>query len=161
MLSKKVYLSLGSNLGQREEKLERAIQALEQEQIHIVARSSVYETEPQDMKQQPWFLNMVVECETRHFPIQLLAILQRVERQLGRVRTGPRRGPRAIDIDILLFGNVVMETSPLVIPHPRMFERRFILEPLLEIAPDLRHPQSKQPLSRYLSSVAAQKLHKV
>jgi 2-amino-4-hydroxy-6-hydroxymethyldihydropteridine diphosphokinase len=161
MLSKKVYLSLGSNLGQREEKLECAIQAIEKEQIHVRERSSVYETEPQEIKEQPLFLNMVVECETHYFPIQLLVILQRVERELGRVRLGPRKGPRAIDIDILLFSNVVMETVPLVIPHPRMLERRFMLEPLLEIAPDFQHPKSKEPLSRFLSSVAGQKLRKV
>ncbi|HZQ51755.1 MAG TPA: 2-amino-4-hydroxy-6-hydroxymethyldihydropteridine diphosphokinase [Bryobacteraceae bacterium] len=156
------YLSLGSNLGDRRGNLEIALEALERERVHVIQRSSIYETEPQDVKSQPWFLNIVVLCETTCFPIQLLGLLQRVEREMGRVRHGvARRGPRLIDIDILLFGNAVMETSALVIPHPRMFERRFVLEPLLEIAPDLKHPETKEPVSRYLSRVKEQKIRKL
>lgn len=160
MSAKIVYLSLGSNLGDREENLRRACEALEIQHVHILKRSSIYETEPQDVPNQRWFLNMVVECETRCFPIQLLAILQRIERELGRAR-GPgvvRRGPRAIDIDILLFGNTIMDTAQLCVPHPRMLERRFVLEPLLEIAPDLRYPRTKEPLAKYLAQVARQKI---
>jgi 2-amino-4-hydroxy-6-hydroxymethyldihydropteridine diphosphokinase len=139
MQAKKVYLSLGSNLGDRAQNLESAIAALDRENIHITRRSSIYETEPRDVTDQPWFLNMVVECKTEYFPLQLLAILQRVEREMGRVRPGVApRGPRLIDIDILLFGTVKMKTEKLELPHPRMLERRFVLEPLLEIAPDLR-----------------------
>ena len=139
MQAKKVYLSLGSNLGDRERNLERAIEALERENIRVKARSSIYETEPRDVTDQPWFLNMVVECETEYFPVQLLAVLQRVEREMGRVRRGSSpRGPRLIDIDILLFGTVKMKTAKLELPHPRMLERRFVLEPLLQIAPGLR-----------------------
>jgi 2-amino-4-hydroxy-6-hydroxymethyldihydropteridine diphosphokinase len=160
MATKRIYLSLGSNIGEREEHLDRALAALEQEHVHVTARSSVYETEPQDVLQQPWFLNMVVEAETSRFPLQLLGALLGIERQLGRVRKAgsPRRGPRVIDIDILLFANVVMEMPQLVIPHPRMLERRFVLEPLLEIAPRLQHPATKEPLHSYLSKVKAQKL---
>ena len=163
MAAKTVYLSLGSNLGEREENLRRACEALEREHLHIVSRSSVYETEPQDVTGQRWFLNMAVECETRCFPIQLLTMLQRIERELGRVRGAGtvRRGPRTIDIDILLFGSVTMETPQLVIPHPRMIERRFVLEPLVEIAPELRHPGSKEPFTRYLGQVSRQKVHKI
>ncbi len=162
MALKRAFLSLGSNLRDRRANLEQALAALEREQVHVVARSSIYETEPQDVANQPWFLNMVVECESRFFPHQLLAVTQRVEREMGRVRTGaPPRGPRVIDIDILLFGNAALETPELMIPHPRMFDRRFVLEPLLEIAPELRHPLTKQPVSRYLSAVALQKLTKV
>lgn len=162
MALKRAFLSLGSNLRDRRANLEQALAALEREQVHVVARSSIYETEPQDVANQPWFLNMVVECESRFFPHQLLAVTQRVEREMGRVRTGaPPRGPRVIDIDILLFGNAALETPELMIPHPRMFDRRFVLEPLLEIAPELRHPVTKQPVSRYLSAVALQKLTKV
>ena len=158
---KRAFLSLGSNLGDRRANLELAIAALERERIHVVSRSSIYETEPQDVANQPWFLNMVVECESECFPRQMLNILQRIEREIGRVRAGPiRRGPRIIDIDILLLGSVVMETEQLAIPHPRMFERRFVLEPLLEIAPELRHPVTKQPVSRYLANVAGQKVKK-
>ncbi len=162
MSLKKVFLSLGSNLGNREENLTRAIAALERDQLRVIARSSLYQTEPQDFAQQPWFINMVVACETRYFPLQLLATLQRIERELGRMRTsGVRRGPRTIDIDILLFGTTVMNTHRLTIPHPRMLERRFVLEPLLEIAPELRHPETSEPVSKYLSKVAAQKVNKI
>lgn len=158
---KTVYLSLGSNLGDRQSHLQRALACLEQEQVRVRRQSFVYETEPQDVLQQPWFLNMVVECETRLFPLQLLKVLQRIEREAGRVREGTvRRGPRVIDIDILLFGPVVMNTSELTIPHPRMMERRFVLEPLLEIAPEIRHPATKQALRKYLDNVTGQRVRK-
>jgi 2-amino-4-hydroxy-6-hydroxymethyldihydropteridine diphosphokinase len=160
---KTAYLSLGSNVGARQENLERALAALEREHIHIVSRSSMYETEPQDFLQQPWFFNMAVQCETRCFPLQLLTVLHRIERALGRVRGAGtiRKGPRIIDIDILLFGSMVMSTPQLTIPHPRMLGRRFVLEPLIEIAPDLKHSETKQPLSKYLSNVAGQKVRKL
>jgi 2-amino-4-hydroxy-6-hydroxymethyldihydropteridine diphosphokinase len=158
-----VYLSLGSNVGKREESLERAIDALNQNDVRIRTRSSVYETEPQDFVRQPWFLNLVVECETCCFPLQLLGVIERIERDLGRER-GPgvvRRGPRVIDIDVLLFGDAVVTTPRLTVPHPRMLERRFVLEPLLEIAPNLRYPGTKEPLRKYLRSVEEQKVRRV
>ena len=130
---------------------------LENEKIHLIERSSIYETEPQDVTNQPWFLNMAIACETRCFPLQLLTAIRDVERQMGRVRR-IRRGPRIIDIDILLFGSAVVDTPQLTVPHPRMLERRFVIEPLLEIAPDLVHPVTKRPLRDYLSSVKTQKL---
>ena len=104
------------------------------------------------MVQQPWFLNLAVECETRYFPLQLLSVTERIERELGRERgAGASAGGHAsIDIDILLLGSIVMATPQLTIPHPRMLERRFVLEPLLEIAPELRHPGTREPLSKYL-----------
>ena len=159
---KRVYLSLGSNVGEREENLQRALRALERENIRVLAQSSIYETEPQGMLQQRWFLNVAVECETRHFPLQLLSVIERIQRELGRERRSGavRWGPRAIDIDILLFGNAVMTTAQLTIPHPRMLERRFVLEPLLEIAPGLRHPATREPFSKYLGKVAGQKVRK-
>ncbi len=162
MPAKRVYLSLGSNVGERAQNLERAVEALEQDEIHLIARSSVYETEPQDMTEQAWFLNVVVECETRYFPLQLLSTLQKIEKELGRVRSGAvPRGPRVIDIDVLLFGNVVMNTPKLTIPHPRMLVRRFVLAPLLEIASELKHPETKEALSNYLSKVAGQRVRKI
>ena len=162
MPSKLVYLSLGSNLGDREKYLEDALELLEAHQVHIIARSSVYETEPQDVTDQPWFLNIVVACEMRYFPVQLLSLLQRVERELGRARgaSALRRGPRTIDLDILLFGTSIVDTGKLRIPHPRMLERRFVLEPLIEIAPDLKFPPTNKPLKSYLPAVAGQKLRK-
>lgn len=162
MALKQVYLSIGSNLGDREQNLHRALQALERESVHVAKRSSICETAPQDVAQQPWFLNMAVECQTRLFPLQLLAVLQRIEHELGRIRTGAvRRGPRSIDIDILLFGAAIMQTPKLVIPHPRMFERRFVLEPLLEIAPDLRHPITREPIRKSLAAVAGQPIRRL
>jgi 2-amino-4-hydroxy-6-hydroxymethyldihydropteridine diphosphokinase len=162
MLLRRAFLSLGSNIGDRQANLELAIAALGKERIRVIARSSIYETEPQDIANQPWFLNMVVECESQYFPRQMLKILQRIERDIGRVRAGAiPRGPRVIDIDILLLGNVVMETEQLTIPHPRMFNRRFVLEPLLEIAPEIRRPQTREPISRYAAAVARQKVKKL
>ena len=160
---RRVFFSLGSNLGDRRENLERAIEALEREQIPVLQQSSIYETEPQEVANQPWFLNMVVQSEAHYFPIQCLRIVQRIERELGRVRGGSvvRKGPRVIDIDILLFGNVVMESGSLTLPHPRMLERRFVLEPLKEIAPGLRHPVNKEPIDKYLSCITGQKVRKL
>lgn len=160
---KLAYLSLGSNVGDRESNLDRALAAIEAESIRVTMRSSLYETEPQDLRDQPWFLNLAAACETAYFPLQLVTILQRIERQLGRVR-GPgvvAKGPRLIDIDILLYGNVVMESPKLTIPHPRMMERRFVLEPLLEIAPDLRHPRTGRPLQEFLRKTGCQHLRKL
>ncbi len=155
---KTVFLSFGANLGEREQTIESAIEALQQREVRLLARSSMYETEPQDVKDQPWFLNLVVKCETRLFPLQLLSLAQKVERDLGRVRGAIRRGPRTIDIDILLFGNSIVETPQLTIPHPRMLERRFVLEPLVEIAPNLRHPATKEPFKKYLAAAKNQHL---
>ena len=159
---KRVFLGLGTNLGDREANLDRALTALEAEHIHILRKSSVYETEPQDVKEQPWFLNMVVECESRYFPLQLLSVVHRIERELGRER-GSRaipKGPRLIDIDILLFGSVSMDTPKLTIPHPNMMNRRFVMEPLLEIAPDLRHPVTGKLIREALVKVARQQLRR-
>lgn len=155
-----VYLSLGTNLGDREANLTRAIELLKSDQIEVVKQSSIYETAPQDVVDQPWFLNMVVECQTRHFPLQLMNKLLRIERRMGRDRSAGavRRGPRLIDIDILLYNNAVIRTDRLTVPHPRILERRFVLEPLLELAPELKDPRTRQPLSKALAAVRDQKL---
>jgi len=162
-LPKLVYLSLGSNLGDRESNLNRALAAIESASIRLIARSSLYETEPQDVRDQPWFLNLAVECETSYFPVQLLAVLQRIERELGRTRTANAtpKGPRLIDIDILFYEKVVMDNARLTIPHPRMLDRRFVLEPLLEIAPGLRDPGSGRPLREFLRKTETQRLRKL
>jgi 2-amino-4-hydroxy-6-hydroxymethyldihydropteridine diphosphokinase len=153
---------LGSNVGERAQTLERALERMEAAGVRVVKRSAVYETEPQDVTSQPWFLNMVVEGETLLFPIQLLNAMQRIERNLGRMRGGSevRRGPRSIDIDILLFAGVEMDSPTLTLPHPRLLARRFVLEPLSEIAPDLRDPKTKELLSRHLPLVKDQKLRR-
>ena len=134
-----VYLGLGSNLGERAANLERAIAALGAAGIEIVRRSSLYATEPVGFGPQNWFLNCVLEAATELMPRQLLRSTQQVERDLGRRRM-VRGGPRVVDIDILLYAGSVVRMADLEIPHPRMAERRFVLAPLAEIAPDLRHP---------------------
>ena len=136
---KRIYLSLGSNLGDREANLRKAVKRLASNEVRVLHTSRIYETEPVGYKNQAWFLNQVVEAETALFPMQLLTRIGRVERDLGRVRT-LRNGPRTIDIDILFYGAAVVETTRLEIPHPRLAERRFVLAPLAELAPDLRHP---------------------
>jgi 2-amino-4-hydroxy-6-hydroxymethyldihydropteridine diphosphokinase len=152
---KTAYLSLGSNLDDREANLRRAIELLASPEIRIKRTSSLYETEPQDLPHQPWFLNLVVEIETSLFPLQLLARIQRIEKELGRQRIVPK-GPRTIDIDILLFGNFAIDSAKLQVPHPRMNDRRFVLEPLAELAPDLRHPISRRTIREILAETSGQ-----
>ncbi len=136
---KLIYLSLGSNLGDRAANLERAITALPEVGMRMLRRSSIYETEPVDFFAQPWFLNCVVEVESSLMPRQLLHALQGIERTLGS-RKLIARGPRVIDLDILFYGASVIRTEEMEIPHPRMDKRRFVLVPLAELAPGLRHP---------------------
>ena len=157
---KTVYLSLGSNLGDRRAHLKNAVEQLSAEDLRVMRVSALYETEPRDVPDQPWFLNLVVEAETDLFPRQLLTRVKNIERLMGRKRTSPK-GPRVIDVDILLFGNAVVKTLDLEIPHPRMPERRFVLEPLCELAPDLRHPVTSQRLREMLAKVADQKVRRV
>ena len=150
-----VYLSLGSNLGDRQRHLDDALKMLRDAGVTISRVSRVYETEPQDVRAQPHFLNLVAEVQTRLFPVQLLHVVQRVERRLGRKRVVDK-GPRTIDIDILLFGGSVVNTEELQIPHPRMSGRRFVLEPLAELEPDLRHPVTREPVQHMLNAVRNQ-----
>jgi len=150
-VKKTVYLSLGSNLGDRATNLRTAIEHLG-ELGPVVGRSSLYETEPVEMERQPWFLNCVVALETELMPKQFLARTITIEQKMGRRRTQPK-GPRTIDIDILLFGGSVVDTSALTIPHPAMHERRFVLEPLAEIAPELRHPVFKKTVREMLAAL--------
>lgn len=136
------YVSLGSNLGDRASFLHQAICALGNLGT-VSAVSSVYETEPVDYADQPWFLNCVVRLETTLGPEELLGETQKIEQQLGRVRDIPK-GPRTMDIDVLLYDDKIIETDTLTIPHPRMHERRFVLVPLAEIAPGVAHPVLKK-----------------
>jgi 2-amino-4-hydroxy-6-hydroxymethyldihydropteridine diphosphokinase len=134
-----IYLSLGSNLGDRAENLERAITALPDAGARVLRRSSVYETEPLDFLAQPWFLNSVVEAETSLPPRHLLHALQGIERAF-KSRKLVARGPRIIDLDIIFYGASVIRTEEMEIPHPRMAQRRFVLVPLAELQPGLHHP---------------------
>lgn len=159
MRARRIYLSLGSNLGDRLAMLQAAIDRLHCRELKILKVSPVYESAPLDYTLQPWFLNAVVEAETLWFPLQLLGRLQRVELQLGR-RRYVEKGPRRIDIDILLYEDCIIRTPQLTVPHPRLTERRFALEPLLELNPDLIHPELNIPLARLLPKVASQRLRK-
>ena len=152
---KTVYLGLGSNVGDRERNLAAALAQLAGPALRVVRVSSTYETEPVDYTDQRWFLNLVVEAETELFPMQLLARIVKIERALGRVRTVPK-GPRTLDIDILLYGRAVVRSARLEIPHPRMGERRFVLAPLAELAPGLRHPLTRKTIREMLDAAPAQ-----
>jgi 2-amino-4-hydroxy-6-hydroxymethyldihydropteridine diphosphokinase len=150
---KTVYLSLGSNLGDRRANLNSAIGALGK-LGKVEAISSFYETEPVEFTSQPWFVNCAVKLTTKKMPKQLLSAVLAIEQRMGRRRT-QKKGPRVIDVDILLFGTSVIETSGLTIPHPAMQERRFVLEPLAEIAPEVRHPVFKRTIRELLDSLPA------
>ena len=152
---KTVYLGLGSNVGDRERNLAAALAQLAGPALRILRVSSTYETEPVDYTGQRWFLNLVVEAETDLFPMQLLARIVKIERALGRVRTVPK-GPRTLDIDILLYGRAVIRSATLEIPHPRMAERRFVLAPLAELAPGLRHPLTRKTIREMLDAAPVQ-----
>ncbi len=143
-MRKTVYLSLGSNVGDRSANLHTAIDHL-RTLGDVAAVSSFYETEPVELTAQPWFLNCAVKLETEKMPRQLLAAILAIEQKMGRRRT-LKKGPRIIDLDILLFGSSVIEMKGLIIPHPAMHERRFVLDPLTEIAPDVLHPVVKQTI---------------
>jgi len=150
---KLVYLSLGSNVGDREGNLSEAIKRLGRIGT-VQAVSSFYETEPVETAPQPWFLNCALALETEQMPKQLLSSVLNIEREMGRRRHTPSaKGPREIDIDILLFGKSTIDTKHLTIPHPAMHERRFVLQPLAEIAPDQRHPVFKLTVRELLEAL--------
>jgi len=157
---KTVYLGLGSNLGDREAMLQAAVRALESPRLRILRVSPVYETEPVDVSGQHWFLNQVAEAETDLFPLQLLHRTAKVEAQLGRRRLAPQ-GPRTIDIDILLYGNSIVTTPALEIPHPRFRARRFVLAPLADLAPELRDPVTRKTVRELLGELRGQTVRKI
>jgi 2-amino-4-hydroxy-6-hydroxymethyldihydropteridine diphosphokinase len=148
---KLVYLSLGSNLGDRAANLERAVEALTEIGVRVLRRSSIYETEPVDFLAQPWFLNCVLEAETSLEPRQLLEGLQSIERKLGSKKLVPR-GPRVIDLDILFYEKAVIREAGMEIPHPRLTERRFVLVPMAEIAPEFLHPVLRKTAAELLAA---------
>jgi 2-amino-4-hydroxy-6-hydroxymethyldihydropteridine diphosphokinase len=143
-MSSLAYLSLGSNVGDRAAQLQDAVARLGAAG-RVLAASSTYETEPVEFSEQPWFLNCAVALETDKTPQQLMAAILKIEEEMGRRRV-QKKGPRSIDIDILLFGDVIVESKELTIPHPAMHQRRFVLEPLAEMAAQVRHPVLKKTI---------------
>jgi len=156
-LGKTAYLSLGSNLGDRAANLRSGLQLLTK-LGQIVAVSSFFETEPVEVEgPQDWFLNCAMALDTELMPRQLLSQILSIEEALGRRRSERSEGkqPRTLDIDILLFGNAVMKSRDLTLPHPALFHRRFVLEPLGEIAPNLVHPVLKRSVRELLEALPA------
>lgn len=146
--SDRAFVGLGTNVGDRPEAIERAVDALDgSPDIQVIRRASLFETEPVGPVDQPWFVNTVVELDTGLGAEALLAQLKAIETDLGRVPR-ERWGPREIDLDLLVFGDSVIHTSELVVPHPELPKRRFVLEPLAELAPDLIHPELGQSVAR-------------
>lgn len=147
------YIGIGSNLGDRLQNCMDAVELMGKRGISVKRRSSVYETEPWGVREQPPFLNMVVEAETDLTPLLLLQTLQNIERKVGR-EVSYKWGPRSIDLDILLFDNLVVNEEGLRIPHPLMHERDFVLRPLNEIAPDVNHPLLKKSVRELFQRLA-------
>jgi 2-amino-4-hydroxy-6-hydroxymethyldihydropteridine diphosphokinase len=151
MIMEKVYLGLGTNLGDRELNLRKAINNVNELIGSVVLVSSIYETEPVGFRSEEKFLNMVAEVDTMLKPSGVMDMILKAEALLGRVRKGNKYTSRIIDLDILLFGNRIIENDSLSVPHPMMHERRFVLIPLCEIAPDLVHPILEKIIKTLLS----------
>ena len=143
-MANKVYLALGTNLGDREKQLKTAIEELE-EFATVIKESSIYETEPYGYKEQGKFLNMCLEMETELSALELIFRLQEIEHKMGRIRE-IKNGPRTIDLDILFYNDEVIDRPNLKIPHPQLHKRRFVLDPLTEIAGNYLHPIIKKPI---------------
>ena len=148
------YIGIGSNLGEREENCLRAIELLTHEGIVVKKRSSMHETEPWGVKDQPRFINMVVEIETEIVPQRLLQVLKTIEQRLGRVDIS-RWGPRSIDLDIIFYDDLVLLDEGIQIPHPMMHLREFVLKPLSEIAPEQVHPLLKRSVKDLLGEIVS------
>jgi len=149
----RAFIGLGSNLGDRVGNIRKAIERLgSSKDVEVLQRASLYETEPVGVEDQPWFINTVVEIETKLAPYELFKLCRKIETQGGRRHKG-RWGPREIDLDLLLFGDVIMDRDELKIPHPQLHQRRFVLVPLCEIEGSLRHPILKKTVKELLTQL--------
>lgn len=148
----RAYLSIGSNLGDRINYINKAIEKLKQNNIKIIKSSNIIETEPYGYKEQGKFLNMAVEIDSDLNPLELMKLILEIESELGRIRT-VRWGPRVIDIDIIFYDSLIINEPDLKIPHPDMQNRLFVLKPLQEIAPDFVHPVLKKTITELLESL--------
>jgi 2-amino-4-hydroxy-6-hydroxymethyldihydropteridine diphosphokinase len=146
-----VYLGLGANMGEKQENLQKALDYISQ-RMRIEKKSSIYDAAPMENTNQPRFLNMACQATTSVPANMLLFLIKGIEAKLGRL-PGPLNGPRIIDIDILLYGDSVINTPDLKVPHPRMAEREFVLAPLSEIAPDVIHPVAKKTIMELYEAV--------
>ena len=157
---KRIILGLGSNLGDREANLKEAIRRLNEVRILVNRISPIYETEPEGVAEQPWFLNAVVDAQTRMGPRGALSCVKKIEAVMKRQRT-LRNGPRVIDIDILFYQSAVIKTPDLEIPHPRFRERRFVLAPLADLSPELRDPVTHRTVADLLANASQGKFRRL
>ena len=141
------YISAGSNMGDRLQNCRKGIESLtESGNSRILAQSRIYTTEPVDYEDQDWFINMMVKLETAHDPFQLLDQIEDIQRAAGRLHDPIRFGPRILDLDIILYDDRIIDSERLVVPHPRMHKRRFVLKPICDIDPSIIHPVLKQEM---------------
>ena len=147
------YISVGSNLGDKLENCRLGIRRLDRDDVWLKAESRIYQTEPVDYTDQDWFINLAVKIETLLDPLRLLQRLQSIQRKAGRLQNAIRFGPRVLDLDIIFYDAVVINSAQLVIPHPRMHKRRFVLQPLCDIDPAIMHPILKTDVRNLLDSL--------
>jgi 2-amino-4-hydroxy-6-hydroxymethyldihydropteridine diphosphokinase len=151
----RVFLGVGSNLGNRASNINKALAFLNDSgRITVIQMSRIFETEPVGNPDQNKFLNAVIEIRTSYLPDELLGYLHQIETKLGRIRTEHRDQPRTIDLDILLYNDIVLNASDLKIPHPRMADRWFVLKPFAEISPDIVHPVLKRTIRQLLADLS-------
>lgn len=144
------YISIGSNLGHKLQNCRQGVRRLDRDDVWLKAESRIYQTEPVDYTDQDWFINLVVKIETLLDPLQLLDRLQSIQRKAGRIQDSIRFGPRVLDLDIIFYDELVINSAQLIIPHPRMHKRRFVLQPICDIDPAIVHPVLKRDVRTLL-----------